>query len=288
MNSANFLLGCAVWSYKEWVGEFFPPKSRSQDFLSLYGQRFKTVEGNTTFYATPDAETVQKWALETPEEFEFCLKLPRAITHQGLLTVNSPEAIKFWQQMQPLGKHLGPIFAQLPPHYSPQQQSDLIDFLTAWKQETQAPLAVELRHPDWYLEANYQPFNEVLKTLEMGRVILDTRAAYTDSGSGIEYPSCRKPLLPVIPSVTTDYAFVRYVSHPEMAVNEPFWQEWSQTVAQWLQQGIRVYFFMHCPVEARSPHHAKRFQEILESANIPVPKLPWNQLPSSPIQLSLF
>ena len=49
----KFYLGCAVWGYKEWVGELFPPGSKSTDFLSLYSRRLTTTEGNTTFYATP-------------------------------------------------------------------------------------------------------------------------------------------------------------------------------------------------------------------------------------------
>jgi hypothetical protein len=48
----RFYLGCAVWGYKDWVGELFPPGSRQAGFLSLYSRRLTTVEGNTTFYAT--------------------------------------------------------------------------------------------------------------------------------------------------------------------------------------------------------------------------------------------
>jgi uncharacterized protein YecE (DUF72 family) len=46
----RFYIGCAVWAYKDWVGELFPPGSKSADFLSLYSRRLTTVEGNTTFY----------------------------------------------------------------------------------------------------------------------------------------------------------------------------------------------------------------------------------------------
>jgi hypothetical protein len=49
---ANFYIGCAVWGYKDWVGDLFPPGSKSSDFLSLYSRRLTTVEGNTSFYET--------------------------------------------------------------------------------------------------------------------------------------------------------------------------------------------------------------------------------------------
>jgi uncharacterized protein YecE (DUF72 family) len=44
----QFYIGCAVWAYKDWVGELFPPASKSTDLLSLYSRRLTTVEGNTT------------------------------------------------------------------------------------------------------------------------------------------------------------------------------------------------------------------------------------------------
>src|SRR3712207_6304460 len=79
-------IGCAVWAYKDWVGDLFPPGSKNTDFLALYSRRLTTVEGNTTFYATPKSEVVQRWAAETPDTFRFCFKLPRDISHEGPLT----------------------------------------------------------------------------------------------------------------------------------------------------------------------------------------------------------
>jgi len=50
-NMHNFYIGCAVWGYKDWLGDLFPPGSKAADFLALYSRRLTTVEGNTTFYA---------------------------------------------------------------------------------------------------------------------------------------------------------------------------------------------------------------------------------------------
>ena len=41
---AHFHIGCAVWAYKDWLGELFPPGSKSADFLALYSHRLTTVE----------------------------------------------------------------------------------------------------------------------------------------------------------------------------------------------------------------------------------------------------
>src|SRR5260370_38511514 len=74
-------IGCPMWGYKEWVGEFFPPHTPQSDFLRLYSRKLTTVEGNTTFYAIPAAETVARWRAQTPQTFRFCFKIPRGISH---------------------------------------------------------------------------------------------------------------------------------------------------------------------------------------------------------------
>ena len=39
------------------------------------------MEGNTTFYATPTPEIVERWRDQVPETFRFCFKLPKTVTH---------------------------------------------------------------------------------------------------------------------------------------------------------------------------------------------------------------
>jgi len=63
---------------------------------------------------------------------------------------------------------------------------------------------------------------------------------------------------------------------------------WVAQIDQWLKQDIQVYFFVHCPVERRSPTNARHFQSLLEAQEIGVPPLPWNNLEPPPAQLELF
>ncbi|MBE9177263.1 DUF72 domain-containing protein [Oculatella sp. LEGE 06141] len=283
----NFHLGCAVWAYKEWVGELFPSGSRAADFLSLYSHRFTTVEGNTTFYSVPDRTTVKRWVHETPDGFKFCLKLPKSITHQGLLAPRLPEAIAFVELMSGLGDRLGPIFAQLPPSYSPAQLADLTHFLEAFPRHT-AQLALEVRHPDWFQVPQARPLNTLLQRLGVGRVLLDTRPIYECPDDPQLHSERRKPRLPLDLTVTADFSLVRYISHPELTMNESYLSEWVTQVDQWLRQGTQIYFFVHCPQEVRSPTTARYFQESLEQQHAPVPPLPWTGLEQPPAQLNLF
>ncbi len=284
----NFLIGCAVWGHKSWVGELYPKGTKTAEFLQLYSKRFTIVEGNTTFYAVPNPETVASWAAQMQPGFEICPKLPRLLSHNGLLEPSIPGALEFLEQMQGLREHLGPIFAQLPPSYPPSSLNDLAAFLQAWPRE-QAPLAVEVRHPDWFTEPHASHLNAILQELGVGRVVLDTRPAYSGSASYKQQPvEPRKPKVPVQPVVTAPFTLVRFISHPEQEVNQPFMEEWVSWVDQWLHLGKRIYFFMHCPIEKYSPGNARHFQQLLEQRGIPVPPLPWNNIDQTPTQLSLF
>ncbi len=283
----QFYLGCAVWSYKNWVGDLYPVGSRSSEFLHLYSRRFTTVEGNTTFYAVPTPETVSRWLNQTPTNFKFCLKLPRDLTHQGLLKPSISGALKFLERMQPLNSRLGPMFAQLPPSYAPSLFEDLQVFLEAWP-ENLVPLALEVRHPDWFQPPNWQALTQLLKTLGMGRVILDSRPIYSGEDDPQLQSERRKPKVPVEFSVTAPFTLIRFISHPQFSINQPFLEEWINPIDQWLRQGIDVYFFVHCPVEERSPTTAKSVQNLLETHQVPVPPLPWNTPEQTPQQLTLW
>lgn len=282
----NFRLGCAVWSYKGWIGDFYPQGSRPNQFLHLYSQRLTTVEGNTTFYATPDGDTVARWAAETPPGFQFCLKLPRNLTHQGLLQPSISGALSFLEQMRGLGDRLGPIFAQLPPRYGPELLNDLTTFLSAWP-SNEAPLALEVRHPDWFREPNASQLTTVLEQLGVGRVLLDSRPIYDGPDDPQVNTERRKPRLPVQLSVTASFSLIRFISHPHREVNQIFLEEWVKFVDYQLHQNTRLYFFVHCPVEERSPSTARYFQQLLSQQGVPVPPLPGN-LDQSSTQLSLF
>ena len=283
----NFRIGCAIWAYKNWVGDLFPAKSRSSDFLNLYSRRFTTVEGNTTFYSIPDAKTVSRWAEETPPGFEFCLKLPKSLTHNGLLEPSLSGALNFLEKMQGLGDRLGPLFLQLPPSYSPANFNDLTNFLKGWT-ESKAPLAVEVRHIDWFKEPHSSRLNALLEEFKVGRVLLDTRPIYNASDDPQINSERRKPNVPLQPIATAPFSLIRFISHPDLEMNHAYLEEWVGLVDRWLQQGTRVYFFVHCPIEERSPGTARYFQHLLEKQNALVPPLPWDLVEPTPTQLNLF
>ncbi len=285
----NFYLGCAVWSYKDWVGNLYPPKSQPRDFLNLYSRRFTTVEGNTTFYAIPAAETIAKWVAQTPPGFKFCPKLHREVTHQGLLTPRIDDALSFLERISGLGDRLGTTFIQLPPSYSPEYWTDLTEFLHACSQSGLS-LALEVRHLDWFKPQQSDRLNDLLAKLNITKVLLDTRPIYNCPDDPQVNSPRKKPKLPLQPEIIGDIGFIRFISHPESKYNQAYLQQWVNSLHSWLNLGKTIYFFVHCPQEVRSPDTAKYFHSLLKGneSNSLIPALPWNDLEPHPTQLSLF
>jgi uncharacterized protein YecE (DUF72 family) len=293
MANTPFYLGCAVWAYKDWVGDLFPPGSKSADFLSLYSRRLTTVEGNTTFYATPKPEVVARWAAETPDTFRFCFKLPREVSHEGPLAAQVEPTRAFVERMAGLGERLGPFFLQLPPGYRADKIGDLEQWLQSWPSGYQ--IAVEVRHHDWYKEPGESALMTLLDRYSAGRVLMDVRPLNAGPLPGAEVDlqqaRDRKPDVPMHPLRSSNFALIRYIGHPNLALNAALLDEWAERVANWLAEGTQVYFFMHCPDEARSPALCRDFQRRL-AAHGAAPPLPWDSAdpPDEPpsAQLSLF
>ncbi len=291
----NFYIGCPVWSFKGWVGNFYPPDTKPKDFLREYSRRVTTIEGNTTFYAVPAPKTIESWVTETPDAFRFCPKIPKAISHEGRLVDNIPRAQEFIATMQGLGERLGPMFLQLPPRFTPEQMPELQAFLAVWPRDVR--LAVEVRHLDWFDEPYNGYLNQLLLGHNMARVTIDTRPIRDLAGDavleGSTYGSLveareRKPDIPSVPTRTADFVFIRYIGHPDLQINVPFLEEWETYLASQLSEGADAYVFCHSPETFASPQIARELYHRV-AKQISLPPLPWDEIkPDIPIQPALF
>lgn len=75
------LIGTSGFSYKDWVGPFYPGSLHKQDWLAFYASEFPTCELNFSFYRIPNARTLDRMAAKVPEGFLFSVKGYRGITH---------------------------------------------------------------------------------------------------------------------------------------------------------------------------------------------------------------
>jgi len=291
----SLYLGCPVWSFKGWVGNFYPKGIKSTDFLHEYAKRLNTIEGNTTFYAIPAIKTIANWIEQTPETFKFCPKIPKAISHNGKLVDYIERAIEFTNVMKPLASRLGPMFLQLPPSYSPKLIEDLAKFLESFPNDVR--LGVEVRHLDWFDEPNRKMLNDLLTENKMARVVIDTRPirnmAGDESIKDSAYESLleareRKPDVPVFEEQTTDFTFLRYIGHPEMSKNAVWVEEWVERIVNQLSTKGEAYVFCHTPDNYLAPYLCKEIYGRVAS-QVKINPLPWNEIESDiPRQANLF
>jgi uncharacterized protein YecE (DUF72 family) len=111
----QLLAGTSGFSYKEWLGKFYPEKLPGSEMLRYYAARLATVEINNTFYRMPAEAMLANWAGEVPPDFAFTLKAPRRITHELRLKDAEANVTEFLRRAGTLGDKLGVILFQLPP-----------------------------------------------------------------------------------------------------------------------------------------------------------------------------
>ena len=148
---ARLWFGGQGWLYKDWVGTFYPPGTDGLTMLAEYGRVFNTVEVDSSYYATPDARTVEGWRKRSPEGFRFSLKVPSEVTHVRRFRDAEPQFAEFADRVRLLGPKLGAILIQCPPDFDP--SADNRDALIAFMR-MQLPgdmsVALELRDERWY------------------------------------------------------------------------------------------------------------------------------------------
>jgi uncharacterized protein YecE (DUF72 family) len=146
----QLLAGTSGFSYKEWVGEFYPDKLAAKAMLAHYATRLPTVEINNTFYRMPNAAAIQSWRGQVPDSFRFAIKAPRRISHLKRLRDCAADLQVLFAALADLGECLGSLLVQLPPH-ARCDAAVLEAFLRELPAGTRA--AFEFRHDSWHVPA---------------------------------------------------------------------------------------------------------------------------------------
>lgn len=146
MSSKVYRLGCSGWSYKDWIGKFYPENCEPGKMLEEYSKVFDTVEVNMSFYRLPFEGMIKSWRSRTPEDFLFCPKMSRKITHVKRLSGVEEELTKFLSRMRVFGQKLGPVLIQLPAGMK-RDLTRLENFLSLLPDDLR--FAIEFRNSDW-------------------------------------------------------------------------------------------------------------------------------------------
>jgi uncharacterized protein YecE (DUF72 family) len=145
--------GTSGYSYREWLGHFYPEQLPASEMLRYYAGRLPTVEINNTFYRMPAESILEQWSKQVPDHFVFTLKAPRRITHDKRLRETESHVVEFFRRAGALGSKLGVLLFQLPP-YLRKDLPRLRDFLDQLPSPSR--VALEFRHASWHDDEVYE------------------------------------------------------------------------------------------------------------------------------------
>ncbi|GAB6386758.1 DUF72 domain-containing protein [Stutzerimonas marianensis] len=281
-----YFLGCPSWNEPAWRGSLYPPDLPAGEFLEGYCRIFNSVEGNTTLYAWPSEQTVERWAARMPDGFRFCAKLPREISQAPDLRETGELVEAFRRLMGPLDGRVTPFWLQLPAAFGPGRIGELVGLI----EQLDRPLAIEVRHPAFFARGEEErALNRLLLELGVERICMDTRALFSCRSlePAVLHAQSKKPRLPVRPTAFSDAPQLRFVGHPELIANDRFLLPWLDKVAGWIESGKSPHVYLHTPDNRLAPDLALRFHTQLRER---LPGLPALALPAprDEAQLSLL
>lgn len=261
LGESTIWVGTCGYSYREWVGPFYPPATTSGAMLAAYARRFALVEIDATYYRIPGIATFESMAARTPEGFRFTAKVPGSLTHldANVLEPSFDDATRFLESIEPLryaGKlHAG--LAQFPNGFRPNERArrHLARLREAFGE---VPLAVEFRHREWQTAATLA----LLAELDLAWVNVDEPS----------FPTLLHPSSDVV----TSLAYVRF--HGRNAGS--WWKgdaaeryaygysdeellPWVGRVAEMSERARDVYVLFNNHRFGAAPRDAARFAELL-------------------------
>ncbi len=252
-------VGTSGYSFKDWVGSFYPPGTKPAEQLPYYARHFDCLEVNVTYYRVPDAALLQSMLQRTPVGFDFLVKLHGDMTHKR----SRDDALykEFNAALAPLvdAGRLQGLLAQFP--YSFKNTQENRAFL-AEMCERVAPqrVFVEFRHAGWIVEAIF-PW---LRQLDVGYVCVDEP----------DLPG----LVPPVLRATTDVGYVRL--HGRNAVtwfdagpdkgdrydylySDTELREWVHKIRQLVQETRTTYVFFNNCHAGKAPANAQALKDLL-------------------------
>ena len=161
----RIFIGTAGWAIPRGSAQHF---DGTGTHLQKYAAILTGAEINSSFHRSHESETYNKWALSTPPQFQFAVKLPRLITHdQRLMRARSPLE-RFLKETSGLKRKRGPLLTQLPPSFVFERRA-VKRFLDMFRARYDGPLVCEPRHESWFTPTS----SELLASYKVALVAAD-------------------------------------------------------------------------------------------------------------------
>jgi uncharacterized protein YecE (DUF72 family) len=252
-------VGTSGYSFRDWVGPFYPLRVPARQHLQYYANHFPCLEVNVTHYRMPDTTLLQGMCERTPATFAFIVKLHRSMTHELQRDASLYRA--FGAALQPMrdaGKLQG-VLAQFPFRFrNSARNRSHVNCLR--QQFADTPFFAEFRHLSWLDDSWFAHMQR----------------------EDISYVSVDEPqlrdLLPPVAQATTDIGYVRlhgrnrdtwYAKDPaqgdryDYLYGESELQEWAQRIRQMIQETRRVFVLFNNCHAGKAPANAQAMQEML-------------------------
>ena len=235
----KFHIGISGWRYAPWRNNFYPKGLVQKKELYFASRSVNSIEINGSFYALQTPERYASWNEDTPDNFIFCVKAPRYITHiKRLNDVEEPIANFFASGIFELKAKLGAILWQFPPSFKfdeeqftrflrllPQTVSDAQQATRKYhpdfsvpnqvKQNKKVRHAVEIRNESFAQER----FISLLREYNVAFVIADTAGRW-----------------PYAEDITSDFVYMRLHGDAELyrsGYSKAAIQHWFSRIKSW-------------------------------------------------------
>ena len=240
---AEIRIGTSGYSYKHWVGRYYPAGMKPADWLPHYLRDFDTVELNNTFYTLPKEETFDNWRRKTPHDFLFAVKGSRFLTHMIKLKDAERGLVNFMPRAERLRWKLGPILWQLPPRWNVNVER-LEEFLALLPREHR--YTFELRNESWMTDAVY-----------------DVLRRYNAAFCIYELAGYRSPL-----EITADWTYVRLHGPTEFkyqgSYSDEQLAEWAARIRSWSRKMKAIYVYFDNDDSAYAVENALTLKRLLK------------------------
>jgi uncharacterized protein YecE (DUF72 family) len=234
-------IGTSGWTYRHWLGPFYPEDINPRNLLSFYTRYFDTVELNASFYRLPSAQTFTNWYKKTPHQFIFAVKASRFITHLKKLKDVEKNWKEFINRASQLKEKLGPILFQLPPSFK-KDITRCKDFFKILPSKYE--YAFEVRHKSWFDK-------EVYALLAKHNISL----VWTDS-----------PSFPSEWVLTSSFIYLRFHGGKVLYGSNYSREElksYAQKLRPFVKKGIKVYAYYNNDAQGYAVKNALTFSQIL-------------------------
>jgi uncharacterized protein YecE (DUF72 family) len=243
-------IGTSGWSYAHWRGSYYPPGLASKNWLHHYSAQFSTTEINGSFYRLPTPETVLQWMEQVPEDFVFCPKMSRYLTHMKKLKDPEEPLERFFTLFEPMRERMGPVLLQLPPMLPFSYERTDYFFERLHKDYPDRDFVLEVRHPGW-LEPDAL---SLLFRYGIGFVISQSKEAF-----------------PYLEITTSKHVYLRFHG-PEALYASPYTDEqlgyYAKRFGEWVREGREVWAFFNNDIHGYAPVDAQRLIDICRREKI--------------------